>query len=314
MPSWLYPRYADGCGPRPVADRDELTIFACTIRQGEEILNVTEAEPDTAQDHRMPLPFWTVLVRIASMIGVLAGALLLALALTNSSDPTAHGALWTRILGGLAITALVIVVIMALVSWSGRRSLSVAGSTTVAGDLRAFGLGIAAWSVPAAATFLVLALLGSPLQITAPAADFWLVLVLLFFAVLLSEAIPEELAFRGYVSSVLAERLSSWWVIGVQTALFVATAVLLRGGANPLDVSLFAAMGFVLGNVRLVAGSVWAAVGIHVAFQTASQLVFTHSVIKFDGSQALAMLALGGVPFTVAAILCSVPGVWKTHN
>lgn len=275
---------------------------------------MSESEPDTAQDHRMPLPLWTVLVRIASMIGVLAAALLLALALANSSDTTAHGSLWTRILCGLAISGLVIAVLVALVRCSGQRSLRVAGFTTAAGDLRAFGLGIVAWFVPATATFLLLALLDNPLQIAAPTAEFWLVLVLLFFAVLLSEAIPEELAFRGYVSAVLAERLSSWWVIGVQTALFVATAVLLRGGANALDVSLFAAMGFVLGYVRLVTGSVWTAVGIHVAFQTASQLVFTHSVIKFDGSPELAMIALGSVPFTVVAILASVPGIGKARD
>lgn len=262
----------------------------------------------------MPLPLWSVLVRIAVAIGVTAGALLLAVALSNLADPTAHRALLTRILSGLAISALVIAVIVVLVRWAGRRSLSVVGFTTAAGDLRAFGLGIAAWTVPAAATFFVLALLGSPLQITAPAAEFWLVLGLLFLAVLLTEAIPEELVFRGYASAVLAERLSPWRVIGVQTVLFVATAVLLRGDVNPLDVSLFAAMGFVLGYVRLVTGSVWTAVGIHVAFQTASQLVFTHSVIEFGGSPELAMVALGAVPFTAAAILIPILVAWKTHD
>ena len=275
---------------------------------------MTRPEPKTTQDQRMPLPLWSVLVRIAVAIGVTAGALLLAVALSNLADPTAHRALLTRILSGLAISALVIAVIVVLVRWAGRRSLSVVGFTTAAGDLRAFGLGIAAWTVPAAATFFVLALLGSPLQITAPAAEFWLVLGLLFLAVLLTEAIPEELVFRGYASAVLAERLSPWRVIGVQTVLFVATVTLLRGDVNPLDVSLFAAMGFVLGYVRLVTGSVWTAVGIHVAFQTASQLVFTHSVIEFGGSPELAMVALGAVPFTAAAILIPILVAWKTHD
>lgn len=275
---------------------------------------MTRPEPKTSQDQRMPLPLWSVLVRIAVVIGVTVSALLLAVALSSSADPTAHSTLVTRILSGLAISALVIAVIVVLVRWAGRRSLSVVGFTTVAGDLRAFGLGIAAWTVPAAATFFVLALLGSPWQITAPAAEFWLVLGLLFLAVLLTEAIPEELVFRGYVSAVLAERLSPWWVIGVQTVLFVATAILLRGDINPVDVSLFAAMGFVLGYVRLVTGSVWTAVGIHVAFQTASQLVFTHNVIEFGGSPELAMIALGAVPFTAAAILIPILVAWKTHD
>lgn len=275
---------------------------------------MTKPEPKTAQDSWMALPLWSVLIRIAVMIGVIVSALLLAAELSNSADPTAYGTLLTRILSGLAISALVITVIVVLVRWAGRRPLSVVGFTTAAGDLRAFGLGIAVWTVPAAATFFVLALLGNPLQITAPAAEFWLALGLLFLAVLLTEAIPEELVFRGYVSAVLAERLSPWWVIGVQTVLFVAFAVLLPGDINPLDVSLFAAMGFVLGYARLVTGSVWTAVGIHVAFQTASQLVFTHQVIEFGGSPALAMVALGAVPFTAAAIMIPIVVAWKTHD
>lgn len=275
---------------------------------------MTRPEPKTSQAQRMPLPLWLVMARIGIVIGVMVSALLLAVALSSSAAPTAHGTLVTRILSGLAISALVIAVIVVLVRQAGHRSLSIIGFTTVTGDLRAFGLGIAAWTVPAAATFFVLALLGSPLQITAPTAEFWFVLGLLFLAVLFTEAIPEELVFRGYVSAVLAERLSPWWVIGMQTVLFVATAILLRGDINPVDVSLFAAMGLVLGYVRLVTDSVWTAVGIHVAFQTASQLVFTHNVIEFGGSPELAMIALGAVPFTAAAILIPILIVWKTHD
>lgn len=275
---------------------------------------MTRPELTTSQDQRVRPPLWFVLVRLAVVIGVTVGALMLAVSLDSSADPTARATLVTRILTGLALSALVIAVIAVLVRWSGRRTLSAVGFTTVAGDVRAFGLGIAAWTVPATATFVVLALLGSPLQITAPAAEFWLVLGLLFLAVLVTEAIPEELVFRGYVSAVLSERLSPWWVITVQTVLFVATAILLRGNVNPLDVSLFAAMGVVLGYVRLVTGSVWTAVGIHVAFQTASQLVFTHDVVTFGGSPELAMIALGAVPFTAAAILIPILVAWRTRD
>ncbi|HJX78345.1 CPBP family intramembrane glutamic endopeptidase [Glutamicibacter sp.] len=273
---------------------------------------MTRPKPKTAQDQVMPLPLWSVPMRIAVVIGVMVGALLLAVALSNAADPTAHGTLVARILSGVVISTLVIAVIAILGRWTGQHSLRAAGFTTASGDVQAFCLGIAAWTVPAAAAFFVLALFGSPLQITAPATEFWLVFGLLLPAVLLAEAIPEELVFRGYVSAVLAERLAPWRVIGVQSALFVAAAILLRGEANLLDVSLFAAMGFVLGYVRLVTGSVWTAVGIHVAFQTASQLVFTHRVIEFGGSPELAMFALGAVPFTAAAILLPLLVAWKT--
>lgn len=275
---------------------------------------MTRPEAAVPQEPPPSLPLWSAPIRIAVVIGVTVAALMLAMALNDSSDPTAHGTLLTRILAGLALSVLVVVAIIVLVRWAERRSLRVLGFTTASGDLRAFALGVAAWTLPAAVTFLVLALLGSPLRVTAPAADFWLVLGLLFLAVLLSEAIPEELVFRGYVSAVLAERLLPWWVIGVQTVLFVATATLLRGDPNPLDVSLFAAMGFVLGYVRHVTGSVWTAVGIHVAFQTAAQLVLTHRVIEFGGTRELAMLALGAVPFTAVAILIPTIAAGKARD
>lgn len=275
---------------------------------------MTRPEATVPHEPPAPLPLWTVPFRIAVVIGVTVAALLLLIALSGSSDPTGYDTLLTRILGGLVLSVLVAIAIIVLVRRVERRSLRVVGLTSAAGDLRAFALGVAAWTLPAAVTFLVLALLGSPLRVTASAADFWLVLGLLFLAVLLSEAIPEELVFRGYVSAVLAERLSPWWVIGVQTVLFVATAILLRGDINPLDVSLFAAMGFVLGYVRHVTGSVWTAVGIHVAFQTAAQLVLTQRVIEFGGPPELAMLALGAVPFTAVAILVQTVTAWKARD
>lgn len=275
---------------------------------------MTRPEVTVPHEPPAPLPLWTVPLRIAVVIGVTVAALLLLIALSGSSDPTGYGTLLTRILGGLALSVLVAISIIVLVRRVERRSLRVVGLTSAAGDLRAFALGVAAWTLPAAVTFLVLALLGSPLRVTAPAPDFWLVLGLLFLAVLLSEAIPEELLFRGYVTAVLAERLSPWWVIGVQTVLFVATAILLRGDINPLDVSLFAAMGFVLGYVRHVTGSVWTGVGIHVAFQTAAQLVLTQRVIEFGGPPELAMLALGAVPFTAVAILVPTITAWKARD
>ena len=264
----------------------------------------TETGP---KDIRIPLPLWTIPLRIAIAIAVTGGALLLAARLTgvvpDATDPTATSTLVARIAAGFAVSVAVLGLIVLLVRVVKRRPSAELGLTTIANDFRAFLIGTAAWAIPAVLAFAVLSMLGSPIRVNALPPDFWFVLGLVFLAVLLSEAIPEELVFRGYISAVLAERLSPWWVIGVQTLLFTATAIVLRGSLNVLDASLFVAMGFVLGYVRLVSGSVWAAVGIHVAFQTASQLVFTHDVIEFLGSNEHAMIALGAVPFTTVAIL-----------
>src|SRR5690606_34896672 len=124
--------------------------------------------------------------------------------------------------------------------------------------------------------FSAVTLMGASLGLPRELSDTVNVILLVFFAVLLSEAIPEELVFRGYVFSVLQERLGGWATILVQTVLFTAVALLLRGYTGIVDLSLFAGMGVALGYLRLVTGTVWTAVGFHTAFQTGSQLVLSH--------------------------------------
>lgn len=62
------------------------------------------------------------------------------------------------------------------------------------------------------------------------------------------------------------------------------------------------------GWLRLLTGSIWMPVGFHVAFQTGAQLVLTHEELAFDGRTGTAMLALGIVPFTVAATVTAALG------
>jgi membrane protease YdiL (CAAX protease family) len=133
--------------------------------------------------------------------------------------------------------------------------------------------------------------------------------LLLLVAVLLAEALPEEAVFRGYATTVLSTVLRGWWIISVQALLFALFAGLLRGNWNPVDLSLFVTMGIGFGYLRMVTGSVWMPIGFHTAFQTGAQLVLTHDVVHFAGGAGAAMLALGMVPFTVAAIQVSVAGI-----
>lgn len=262
-----------------------------------------EPEPDTTTT-ALP-PAWTVPVRILVLIGATFGGLLLLAAVVGAGEAGDIATLVERVVGGVVLSGLVVVLIVLSTRLLGRHRLRDIGVSVPADGWRAFVTGLASWLVPAALAFGVLGLLGFPLTVSAPADRFWIVLALLFFAVLLSEAVPEELVFRGYVTAVLAERLHGWWVILVQTALFTLVAVALRGGLDLLNLSLFVAMGVVLGYLRMETGSVWTTIGFHVAFQTGSQLVLTHDIVEFSGSSAHAMLALGAVPFTVAAILVS---------
>lgn len=218
------------------------------------------------------------------------------------SDPVT---LAMRIGAGIAISAGAVAVVALLIRLADRRRMSDAGLTDVRGGWRLAAWGAAAWVVPAALAFGLLALLGVPLTVTVPAADFTGTVLLLLLAVLLTEAIPEEVIFRGYVTTALGAVTRGWWVIVIQALLFTLFAGLLRQDWNPTDLSLFLTMGIGFGYLRMITGSVWMSIGFHTAFQTGAQLVLTHDVVDFAGGTGTAMLALGVIPFTAAAILVS---------
>lgn len=246
-------------------------------------------------------------MRVAVLLGATVAALHLLSRAVGDAEPTEVTTLVARAVGGLVVSAVVLVVVLVLTRVE-RRRLRDVGLSPGADGWRLFLVGAAAWLLPAALAFGVLAVLGAPLTVTAPADRFWTVSVLLLLAVLLSEAVPEELAFRGHLTAVLSERLRDWAVVAVQTALFTAAVLVLRGGLGLLDLSMFVAMGAVLGYLRMTTGSVWTTIGFHAAFQTGSQLVLTHDVVELGGSADLAVLALGAVPFTVAVLVLPALG------
>lgn len=222
------------------------------------------------------------------------------------SDPLT---LTLRIAGGIAISALSLAVLLLLVRVADRRRMREAGLTEPRAGWRLALWGVVLWTVPAAATFGVLGLLGAPLTVTVPGPELALTVLLLLLAVLVSEAIPEEAVFRGYVTHALGALARGWWVIVAQALLFTLFAGFLRQSWDPLDLSLFFVMGIGFGWLRLLTGSVWMSIGFHTAFQTGAQLVLTHDGLDFAGGADTAMLALGMIPFTVAAAVTSAFGI-----
>ncbi|EWS82938.1 CAAX protease [Brachybacterium phenoliresistens] len=238
-----------------------------------------------------------------------AGLFLVAGMFPPSEDPSAPGTLGARIAAGIVISAASLAVIALLVRVADRRRMSEAGLTSVRTGWRLALWGAFIWTVPSAATFGVLALLGSPLTATLTGPELARTVLLLLMAVLLSEAIPEEAVFRGYVTTVLGTLTRGWGVIVVQALLFTLLAAILRQNADPADLSLFLSMGIGFGYLRMVTGSVWMPIGFHTAFQTGSQLVLSQDAVGFAGGTGAAMLALGVIPFSVAAILVSSTGI-----
>jgi membrane protease YdiL (CAAX protease family) len=251
----------------------------------------------------------TVLIaagNIALAIVPLGVGLTVATMVGPAGDPGEPQTLALRILIGVVLSALTLAVLALLIRFAdGGQMRATSWLPGPGAAWRLAAVGAALWLVPAAATFGVLALFGGHWSVTATVPELALTVALLALAVLLTEAIPEELVFRGYVTSVLGTVARGWWVIGIQAVLFTVVAGLLRQNWNPLDLSLFVSMGVGLGYLRMVTGSVWMPVGFHAAFQTGAQLVLSHDDVEFAGGAGAAMLALGVVPFAVAAIIVS---------
>lgn len=252
----------------------------------------------------------STILRITAAVLVVSLLLYLLSWIGREGDPGDVQTLLFRILGGIVLSAIVVGVLALLTTRVDRRPLGFTRAG-VAAATRSVAIGGLAWAAPAGLAFSTIALMGASLGFPREFSDTVSVILLVFLAVLLSEAIPEELVFRGYIFTVLQERLGGWATILVQTVLFTGVALLLRGYTGIVDLSLFGGMGIALGYLRLVTGTVWTAVGFHTAFQTGAQLVLSHDVVEFSGSQQLAMLAVGVVPFAVGV---AVMGTLAPNN
>ncbi len=163
-----------------------------------------------------------------------------------------------------------------------------------------FVSGAACWAGPALLTLAVLVGAGwTELTVRAPVAEIAVAVLGLAVLVLLYEAIPEELVFRGYIFAVLAGRFAPAWAVLGQTTLFTAWGAL-NGGPISVDRTvLFALFATVLGALRTVTGSLWSCMGFHTAFQVTAQFfggAWTQMELH-DPDLTVAAVAFVAVPF-----------------
>ena len=136
-----------------------------------------------------------------------------------------------------------------------------------------FGIGAAGYTLPfAIAAVVVLALGLATVTLTAGLPELLGRALLVLVLVLLFEAIPEELIFRGYLFRVLGERLPVWAVILVQAVLFCAFGAIIGAAVDVERQVLFALFSLALGVIRALSGTVFATIGFHAAFQLITQL------------------------------------------
>lgn len=176
-----------------------------------------------------------------------------------------------------------------------------------------FMSGALAFLLPSALGFAIVIGMGwTSVTPIAPIAEIALFVPALIGLVFIYEALPEELAFRGYIQVNLQSRLRYWGAIVAQAVLFAlwgaALWTITTGAGAPDRLVMFFFIALVLGMVRAATGSVWTSIGLHVAFQTVAQLLLNTERGHFsvEGVAMLQLVAIGVVPFSLAVLVVEV--------
>ncbi|TQN33250.1 hypothetical protein FHX37_3255 [Haloactinospora alba] len=186
-----------------------------------------------------------------------------------------------------------------------------------------FTVGALSWLVPAAAgTALCLALGWSGIDVRSSPGEAVGAVALLLVLVLVFEAFPEELLFRGYLHRNLSASVAPWLAVLGQALLFTLFGTTLWVVSSGWDVLversvIFFGMAVSIGCLRVITGNVWACVGYHLAFQVVAQFLLggRYAEVDITGEGALTLAtfaaALTAAP-AVAALLTRSSENWRT--
>lgn len=213
------------------------------------------------------------------------------------ADQLGFGRTGRQAVTAVLVSLIVVSIVLALCRLD-RRPLAALGFGSAASSLRSFGLGVLVTGGCAAAV-IVPAGFGGWIDfgpVDWPALVLFLVLnALIAFGL---EALPEELVFRGYVHSTLAQRgrksafvltTALFALIMVPTSAVAAATVLLLGGdpegltlapsgEDPvIYLVLMVCFGTTLLTARIATGSLWASIAVHLTFLTVNRLVFANA-------------------------------------
>lgn len=118
--------------------------------------------------------------------------------------------------------------------------------------------------------------------------------------VFLSEALPEEIIFRGYIFKKLKILNSRWAVIFLQAIIFTVFAFMIGALDSWLDASFILTFGISLGVLRAAVGSVTAPIGFHLACMTAQQSFSSQwSPFTVSDSMMLQTFIFGMIPISI---------------
>lgn len=207
-----------------------------------------------------------------------------------------------HVAAGVLVTAGVVALVRFLLRRDGL-SWHAAGCGKARENLRAFALGAVLWLVPAAVgAALCIALGWTTLELRASAGPFAWTLPAMLAGVFLVEALPEELAVRGYAQGLAERALPAWAALLLQVALFTGFAWAIGALVSFQQWLFIPSLALILGYVRALTGNVWTGIGVHTAWMTAQQWLALHA--DAQGLQALQFVAFALLPSaTLGAVL-----------
>jgi membrane protease YdiL (CAAX protease family) len=130
--------------------------------------------------------------------------------------------------------------------------------------------------------------------------------LLVLVLVLLFEAVPEELIFRGYLFALLGERLPTWAVVILQAIAFCLFGAVIGAAVTVERQVAFLLFSIALGIIRAVTGSVYTTIGFHATFQLLSQLTLNPewtSVQLEDPDAWFSDIAFGLAPLVISPLI-----------
>ncbi|XVQ88856.1 lysostaphin resistance A-like protein [Microbispora siamensis] len=237
---------------------------------------------------RATKPVWAVSIAVVVMfVQAFSGPLLVAL-LTDD-----HGIL-VQTLSALSVTLVSLALVYAVRRFLGRQSWS---------GVRLTWSWSAAWQALAGLLAGAVAVVSAKALAVALGLTTWLpwaeqggallpYLPVALAILMLSQAFPEELLWRGHVYDTLSARLSPRAVLIIVSVVFGALHILSQSAADTLvDKLLYVvqatALGFACAVARMRSGAVWMAVGVHTGLHIGWRLAATQ-VTNF-GAQLVLM-------------------------
>ncbi len=190
--------------------------------------------------------------------------------------------------------------------------------------LRDMALGICLIAVPLTATILFTRVFGWANVSVTDAEGAWARFLFSIFTVFFFEALPEELAFRGYIYRNLNTRMSRWLAGAVAVALFLLLPTVLVsiqqhilkmdvvvGGSSGLTAGYLITMlvfGSFVQYLRILTGTIWMGIGFHFAFVLLNRVIGPRptDLIKFGdvvASGAMQITAIGIVGLITVGLL-----------